>query len=823
LVDDKFGIRHIYQSKSNGQEWYLGDDAEGDNRFDTRGDSISGNENDGFCTSESDFRYHILTTKGQKDGGKDHQEWIDRGYISYPEDWRNFEIGGEFKYDGSDDWSLYGRAWRHTGSGNCEGTKYSVAFNPDGETRWSKETYHNEGYDQTDWTNMGIGSMDNVWVRVKFICYDLGKVKEGPTDWVRLEIWADKDKNNSWKKIKEFTDTGENWGQGGRKCGTSEQATFMWGGPFITIRGDSTNKFCFRKVSAREIVAQPAGTGGGGSQDPVPPNQGGNPPSNPPGGGAPQIEPGSIGKDKFGIHQLLPSPTGGFQWFNNWDTGGVFSNVTPPSPYWTHPSDPYMHVEDIPGMKLSISAGILQLTHPADNEKDYRIEIFDETDKKRWVNIEATVYYYWDAIDYNNPNQGGYDRINIGSDHHFPVKACAYNAHEYTAETRRDGKIFLNKEPFHYVNQAARPNPDWDKAGSEIWWDAYANNKRPPLNTWIGFKFIKQLMDAGKNVRLQLYRDLTDGLNGGTWEKIMEWKHIEGNWLSQVEEENTTAQALMDQSHSNINDCRIAPPTEGNDPVFAHSGGMCHLRGTPITSIKFKKVSFREVIDADTPLPDQQGRCPPGFRNNNGVCIPSDGSGGSGGSGESGIVFKDWFFVYHIGSTDADSCDISGLFSSSGADIAYEVTSGDITYDLYAGGKTNAGIFIASNGSKLWSIAPKKIRVFLSKFGLPTGTVLIHANDENGKHMFEFGRIAADLLTPTPEEYEFEIKDNKIALQTSWAIWISYLGGDPENFVRVEVKTGNPADGNNTTAIRFGPQSGREQIDTDDICAIVYR
>ena len=659
--------------------------------------------------------------------------------------------------------------------------------------------------------------MDNEWVRVKFIVYDIGS-----GDDVKLELWADQAKNNSWKKIKEFTDKGDNWGQGGRKCGTDEQATFQWGGPFITIRGDSTNRFCFRKVSAREIVAQPAGTGGGGS-NPLPPptDPTGNPPSNPPGGGQPQIEPGSIGKDKFGISQLLPSPAGGWQWFNNWDTGGTFSNIDPLTPYWTHPQDPYFHIEDTSGLTFSISGGILTLNHSG--EKDYRVEVFDVTDSRRWVNIEATVYYNLDNLDYTNPFQfPGYDRINIGSDHHFPVDRCAYNAHEYTSEFKREGQIFLTKEAFHFVEVAARPNPSWKLEGKELWWPNQPS-QRPPQDVWIGYKLIKQLQDAGKNVRLQLWRDLSDGVNGGDWQKIMEWKHIEGNWLSDDEAQNTEAQTLMDQSHENTNDCRIAPASEGPDPVFNHSGGMCHLRGHAITSIKFKKVSFREVIDADTPLPDQQGRCPPGFRSSNGICVPMDGSGGSGGQGESGIVFKDWFFVYHIGSTDADSCDITGLFSSLGADVAYEVTSGDITYDLYAGFKTNAGIYIASNGSRLWSIVPKKIRVILSKFGLPTGNVIISANDGNGKFQFQFGKIAADLLTPEPEEYEFEIKDNRIALQTSWTIWISYLGGDAENFVKVDVKTGNPFDGRNTTAIRFGPQSGREEMSDDDICAVVYR
>jgi hypothetical protein len=824
MVDDKFGIKKIFPDKRNGQQWFLGDDAEGDDRFDTRGDNQSGNAKDGFCTSESDFRYHVLTTKGEKDGGKDHDEWRERGYISYPEDWRNVEITIEAKYDGSDDFSVYCRAWRHTGSGNCEGTKYSAAFNPDGETRYSKETYHNEGYDFTDWKSTGV-KMDNEWVRLKFIVYDVapkGHKLGELTDMAQLETWVDPDKNNSWKKVNSFLDNGENWGVGGRKCGTEEQAVFLWGGPFVTLRGDSTNKLCYRKFSVREIDVQGDFSGGGGG-GPIPgtPNPGEEPPNTPP-GTPPEVEPGSVGKDKFGITQFFPSPAGGFQWFADWKSQPVSNVDLGASPPWFKQSDPYFHIEDTAGQHAFISNGELRIT--CDQEKDYRIEIFDEDDQKRWVNIEATVYYNWDAIDYNDPDQGGKDGIRIGSDHHFPVTQCAYNAHEYIAEIRRDGKIYFNREIVHGTGGGIRPNPDFDKAGSEIWWNDFPTSGKPPLDTWIGFKFIKQLIDGGKNVRLQLYRDITNGVNGGDWKKLMEWKHIEGNWTSDNEETNAKIQTLIDKSHENVNDCRIPPPSQGIDPVHNHSGGMCHLRGDKATSIKFKNLSFREIIDADAPLPTQGIPCSPGFRKNNqGVCVPMDGSGGAGGFGEAGVVYKDFIFVYHIGNTDADTCNISGLFSTSGVDMAYEVTSGDLSYDLHNGFTTNCGIYIASEASRLARVAPKKIVVVLSKFGLPTGPIIIHATNAQGRFRFEFGRIQADLLTTTMEEYQFDILENTIALQWGWTIWISYNGGDPQNFVKVSVKGGDPFDGQNTIAVRYRSTTGREQMADHDIAAIVYR
>ena len=48
-------------------------------------------------------------------------------------------------------------------------------------------------------------------------------------------------------------------------------------------------------------------------------------------------------------------------------------------------------------------------------------------------------------------------------------------------------------------------------------------------------------------------------------------------------------------------------------------------------------------------------------------------------------------------------------------------------------------------------------------------------------------------------------------------------GGNPANFVKVATKSGNPFDGNATTAIRYGPGSGREQIPDADIACVIWK
>jgi hypothetical protein len=79
-----------------------------------------------------------------------------------------------------------------------------------------------------------------------------------------------------------------------------------------------------------------------------------------------------------------------------------------------------------------------------------------------------------------------------------------------------DGRVIFKKELRHPNYSASNPEARPWSGGSV------------PTNVWIGFKAIVRDLDAGR-VQLELYRDLTDGAAGGTWEKVLEYID-DGGW-----------------------------------------------------------------------------------------------------------------------------------------------------------------------------------------------------------------------------------------------------------------------------------------------------
>jgi hypothetical protein len=81
----------------------------------------------------------------------------------------------------------------------------------------------------------------------------------------------------------------------------------------------------------------------------------------------------------------------------------------------------------------------------------------------------------------------------------------------YGALALLDGTWTFEKETAHHQD-----NGYADLEGVQPW-------KSLPKDTPVGIKYVLRNMDSDSKVKLELYRDLAGGINGGKWEKLYEF------------------------------------------------------------------------------------------------------------------------------------------------------------------------------------------------------------------------------------------------------------------------------------------------------------
>lgn len=94
-----------------------------------------------------------------------------------------------------------------------------------------------------------------------------------------------------------------------------------------------------------------------------------------------------------------------------------------------------------------------------------------------------------------------------------------------------------------------------------------------PSNVWIGYKYIVRDVDNGTHVKLELWRDLTDGANGGSWEKLYEYVDTGGWGAGQT------------------------PCASGVDPAQIMTGRnlSVFIRDDSVSDVRYKRWSIREI------------------------------------------------------------------------------------------------------------------------------------------------------------------------------------------------------------------------------------
>lgn len=259
---------------------------------------------------------------------------------------------------------------------------------------------------------------------------------------------------------------------------------------------------------------------------------------------------GQSAVDVFGIRKLYPSASSGAEWTSaHWD-GETYSISAR-----RDPNDP----SGLSGMRgtgtLAVDDGVLTM-----GGSQPRIYVYPE-DGTVWRDLEITAYYQR-VTDSGTAYAGLVIGARSGPDGHSDATAC--DAHTYYARVRNDGAFDFEKELEHPASATqARVNPTtaWPPSG-EV-----------PRSTWIGFKYV--IYNVGNTVKLEAYRDMTNGVNGGDWQRVNETVD-DGGWSV-----GTT--------------CSEHSPMNGESDLIQLEGGTAFIRNTDVTEALYRWITIREI------------------------------------------------------------------------------------------------------------------------------------------------------------------------------------------------------------------------------------
>jgi len=257
--------------------------------------------------------------------------------------------------------------------------------------------------------------------------------------------------------------------------------------------------------------------------------------------------------DKFGISQLYPTKISGRVWFSKWDNGIA-----------RHLDSGERDAVDI--MLIAHGAGSTDIdgNGVAKMTGDQpRLYIYDRAQELKWQNVEVT--FYGRQIGTAGSGTAGFT-AGARSEHQNVTGADICPGPTYYGRMNYDGRVRFVKELAHgHYSEPVEFTVDWNTTNGNI-----------PKNVWIGYKFVVRNIDNNQHVKLELYRDLTNGLQGGTWEKIAEYVDM-GDWQLR---DGSDMQALCGFSSTKI---------------LLDPGTSVFIRNTAIEEADYKKFSVREI------------------------------------------------------------------------------------------------------------------------------------------------------------------------------------------------------------------------------------
>ena len=258
--------------------------------------------------------------------------------------------------------------------------------------------------------------------------------------------------------------------------------------------------------------------------------------------------------DVFGIKKIYQDKVGGPQWDSRHWNNGIKRTLSSGSKDTYDPTGCSENRGNVPWTIMGDGRLFFNGTCSGTTEPRFHL---NNPSKYFFRDVECTMYMEREVD--NNTNWAGPNcGVRSGPNGHS-ISSEYCDAHTYYQRIRYDGTADFEKELKH-------PDSSTRNLGN-VW-----SGAKFPFQKWIGYKSVTY--NTANGVHMELYRDVTGGLNGGTWVKLGSTDDT-GGW---------------------------APPqaspvcSYAKDYIPMQGGGVIVMRNTGVTDARYQWMTVREIV-----------------------------------------------------------------------------------------------------------------------------------------------------------------------------------------------------------------------------------